>query len=63
MHCSHCKSLMAEVGVQRDNRTELALYECSVCRRTQLVTRSLHQWRNGPSLTKGRYAHRALRPV
>jgi hypothetical protein len=62
MHCSHCKSLMVEVGVQRDDRTEQTLYECPVCQRTQLVTRTLHQWRSDSMMTC-RFANRALRQV
>ncbi|MGD8911939.1 MAG: hypothetical protein PVI97_05250 [Candidatus Thiodiazotropha sp.] len=46
MYCSHCKSLMVEVSVQRDNRTEQTLYECQVCQRTQLVTQTLDKWRS-----------------
>jgi phage FluMu protein Com len=63
MHCSHCNSLMAEVGVQRDSRTEQTLYECPICQRTQLVTRTLHQWRNDAQSTTHRLAKRTLRQV
>jgi transposase-like protein len=44
MHCSHCSSLMAEIETQKDGRIEQSRYECPICGRTQLVTRTLEQW-------------------
>jgi transcription elongation factor Elf1 len=63
MHCSHCKSLMAEVGVQRDNQTEQTRYECPVCQRTELITRHLVHWRNDLSVSNCRIGGRVLRHV
>jgi hypothetical protein len=63
MHCSHCKTLMVEIGVQRDSRTEQTLYECPTCQRTQLITQTLHHWKNELSSKRCRIANRSLRHV
>lgn len=61
MHCTHCSSLMAEIETQKDVKIEQLRYECPVCRRTQLVTRTLDQWKDHLSLESGRLARQALR--
>ncbi|MCU7847401.1 MAG: hypothetical protein KZQ89_05245 [Candidatus Thiodiazotropha sp. (ex Lucinoma kastoroae)] len=61
MHCSHCSSLMAEVETQKEGRTEQSLFECPVCARTQLITRTLDQWKENVSLQTERMARRVLR--
>lgn len=61
MHCSHCSSLMAEIETQKDVNIEQSRYECPVCRRTQLVTRTLDQWKDHLALMSGRLAKQALR--
>ncbi len=61
MHCSHCSSLMAEVESQKEGRTEQSLFECPVCGRTQLITRTLDQWKENLTLQMGRLARQTLR--
>lgn len=61
MHCSHCSSLMAEVETQKEGRTEQSRFECPVCGRTQLITRTLDQWKENLTLQMGRLARQALR--
>jgi transposase-like protein len=59
MHCSHCSSLMAVIETQKDRRTEQSRYECPVCGRTQLVTRTLDQWNDHLTSMSGRFARQA----
>lgn len=61
MHCSHCSSLMAEVETRKEGRTEQSRFECPVCGRTQLITRTLDQWKENLTLQMGRLARQALR--
>jgi transcription elongation factor Elf1 len=61
MHCSHCSSLMAEIETQKDGRIEQSRYECPVCGREQLSTRTLDQWKDRLTLLTGRLERQALR--
>jgi ribosomal protein L37AE/L43A len=63
MHCSHCKSLMAEIAVLQDTYTEQTHYECPVCQRTQLVTKRIYLRKNDLTVATCRFSNRSLRHV
>ena len=61
MHCSHCASLMAELETHQEGHTEQSRYECPVCGRTQLITKTIDQWKENVSLQMGRMPRQTLR--
>lgn len=50
MHCSHCASLMAELETLKEGHTKQSRYECPICKRTQLITKTIDQWKENLSL-------------
>ena len=61
MHCSHCTSLMAELETQQEGHTEQSRYECPVCGRTQLITKTIDRWKENLTQQMGRLPKQTLR--
>lgn len=61
MHCSHCTSLMAELETLQEGHTEQSKYECPVCGRTQLITKTIDRWKANFSQQMGHIPKQTLR--
>jgi transposase-like protein len=60
MHCSHCASLMAELETHQEGHTEQSRYECPICGRTQLTTKTIDQLKDSLSLQMERVSKQTL---
>ncbi|MCG8093582.1 MAG: hypothetical protein JAZ17_08130 [Candidatus Thiodiazotropha endolucinida] len=52
---------MAKLETQQEGHTEQSRYECPVCGRTQLTTKTIDQWKEHLSLQMGRLPGQTLR--